>query len=290
MATMAAKFAIELACIAAFASAQAQPSFEVASVRPSNPAEPMAFRGGPGTSDPTQITYTGAPLPTLIVKAYTDWDGVHPQSALSYRIVGLPPVAAPFYDIRARVPPAATPQDLGLMLQNLLAERFSLRVHHENRDVPGYRLVIAKGGPKLKPPEKSAVPLPEGALDEAGENRDIRTDRNGNPQLAPGRKGRVLTGLVSGNRFTARMQSITDIVAMCRMWTGRPIEDETGLKGIYDFDLDFAALVAPDGRDDSTLLPFEFALAQQLGLKLEPKKFSYDVVVIDHIEKVPTEN
>ncbi len=289
MARMAAKFAIVLACIAAFASAQAQPSFEVASVRPSDPAEPMAFLGGPGTSDPTQITYTGVPLSMLIVKAYADWDGVYPQTAQYYRIAGLPPVAVPFYDIRARVPPGTTLQQFRLMLQTLLAERFSLRVHHENRDVPGYRLVIAKGGPKLKPPERNMVPLPEGALDQAGENRDLGTDKNGNPQLAPGRKGRVLTGFGNGNRFTARMQSLPDIVAMCLMWTGRPIEDETGLKGIYDFDLDFA-LGAPDAQDDSTLLPFEFALAQQLGLKLEPKKFPYDVVVIDHIGKVPTEN
>jgi uncharacterized protein (TIGR03435 family) len=142
----------------------------------------------------------------------------------------------------------------------------------------------------LKPPEKSMVLLPEGALDERGENRNLSSDKNG-PDLAPGYKGQVSTAFADGNRITARMQSLADIVVMCQIWTGgRPIEDATGLKDIYDFDLDFAALGATDGRDDSTLQPFEFALTQQLGLKFEPKKFPFDVIIIDHIEKIPSEN
>jgi uncharacterized protein (TIGR03435 family) len=266
-----------------------RPTFEVASVRPSNPHEALALRGGPGTSDPAQIAYTGVPLPILILKAYVGWDEAHPQNTPGYRISGLPAVVEPLYDIRARVPPDTTEEQFRLMLQELLAERFSLRVHHEIRDVPGYQLVIAKNGPKLKAAAKGTAPLPEGALDEVGENRNLRLDKNGDPQLVPGYKGRVLQGTGNGAaRVSARMQSLADIVIMCQTWTGRPIVDKTGLTGIYDFDLDFAPRSAPDSHDAA--LPFEFALTQQLGLKLDPKKVPSDVIVIDHLEKRPTEN
>jgi uncharacterized protein (TIGR03435 family) len=260
-------------------AALAQTTFEVASIQRSSPGEPIAERGGPGTSDPMQFTYTGVPLAHLIVRAY---------DVQRFRIVGLPEIATPFFDIRAKVPPGTTRPQFQVMLQSLLGERFGLRVHHEDREVPGYELVIAKNGPKLRAPEKSSTPVPEGTL-ELVENRNLRMGKDGSPQLVPGHKGLVSTKFAGGNRITARMQSIADIVGMCQTWAGRPVVDKTGLKGIYDFDLDFN-LGSTGGRDDSTLQPFEFALALQLGLKLQPKKLPFDVIVIDHIEKTPTEN
>jgi uncharacterized protein (TIGR03435 family) len=103
-------------------------------------------------------------------------------------------------------------------------------------------------------------------------------------------------------RLTGRLQTSADIADMCEGTSRSPVTDKTGLTGTYDFNLDFSpngqtsSAAAPSSASGSPLgdlkddlPPFEVAI-QSLGLKLQPAKVMMDVVVIDHIEKVPTEN
>lgn len=137
------------------------------------------------------------------------------------------------------------------MLQQLLADRLKLAVHREKKPTPGYALVVAKGGPKLT---KSA-----------GES-DKR-------YILP-------RGLRCDN-------ATLDLLAgMLVRPAGRPVVDKTGITGNYDIELRYA----PEGSGDTTLPSVFTALQEQLGLKLEAEKVEVEMVVIDHVERVPTEN
>src|SRR6202050_2161745 len=146
-------------CAAFAQTTAATPSFEVAPIKPAAPpaasmgpgggmkiAIRMGSQGGPGTSDPGQITYSSMPIKSLLVTAY----GVK-----TYQVSGPSWMDTERFDIVAKVPPGATKDDVKLMLQNLLAERFKLTLHREKKELPMYALMVAKNGPKLKesPPD-----------------------------------------------------------------------------------------------------------------------------------------
>ena len=122
--------------------------FEVASVRPAGPNPdipiPQMFltKGGPGTPDPGQINYSNVPMRELLRQAY-GFNQMYQLSAPAW-------MENARFDIVAKVPAGATRDDFKVMLQNLLAERFDLVVHHETRDLPGYEMTVAKGGLKVK--------------------------------------------------------------------------------------------------------------------------------------------
>jgi uncharacterized protein (TIGR03435 family) len=106
-------------------------------------------QGGPGTPDPGQITYKDIALSTLITEAY----GVR-----SDQVSGPGWPYTQCFDIIAKVPEGATPEQCKLMLQNLLAERFNLQFHHESRILPVYALTVAKSGLKMKDSSKAEPP------------------------------------------------------------------------------------------------------------------------------------
>ncbi len=134
------------------------------------------------------------------------------------------------------------------MLQQLLADRFGVRIHHVARDLPIYVLTVSKGGLKMKPSAPGA---------EANANYA---------------SGRIDAHAVSAANLAMNLSSIV----------GRPIVDKTGLEGGYDFTLEFA----PEGADASDPRPSIFtAMEEQLGLKLRPARGPVDVIVIDHIER-----
>src|SRR5580658_7187033 len=116
--------------------------FEVASVRPAVREEdaPTFGRGGPGTSDPERITQQRVPLVSLLVTAY----------GLDYDQISAPGwVGTELYSVVAKVPPGTTKEQVKLMWQDLLAERFHLKTHLIKKDFPVYELAVAKGGAKL---------------------------------------------------------------------------------------------------------------------------------------------
>lgn len=131
-------------------------TFEVAAVRLSGANTRNMLRGGPGTSDPGQISWTACSLDFLIERAY----GIQ-QDQFS----GPGWLSSARYDISAKVPAGATAEQFDEMLQNLLVERFHLQVHHDTRVLSAYDLVLRRSPPKLKPSEW--VPPPRREL-EAG--------------------------------------------------------------------------------------------------------------------------
>jgi uncharacterized protein (TIGR03435 family) len=289
-----------LAC--GIACAQSNPAFEVASVKLAAPgkgvpADLMRLSDGPGTPDPEHFIYTNVPLGRILLRAFD----VQP-----FQLSGSIPDAR--YDINAKFVPGTTRRQINLMLRNLLVERLGLKFHHEIRNVQGYELVVAKNGVKMK---ESAAPvglpvLPDATVwvpDGGRVGFNTSTDKNGLTELAPGPKGRLLFPLGAGRqRISARLQTLADIVSMCQNQIRQPVVDRTGLNGTYDFNLDFSMNVQPSSTIDRSLasgspladagdegLPFDTAI-HSLGLKLQPSKVAMDVVVVDHIERIPIAN
>ena len=142
--------------------------FEVASIKPSPPPDgqgrTVGCIGGPGNGDPGLLTCRNMNLANLVSMAYK----------LSYYQLSAPDwMKDPFamFDLNARVPEGATRNELNVMMQNLLADRFKLVVHRESREIQQYDLVVAKNGPKFKeaqPPGPSLVQPATPRRDPAG--------------------------------------------------------------------------------------------------------------------------
>jgi uncharacterized protein (TIGR03435 family) len=272
-------------CASACAFAQpanTQPAFEVASVKPSPPfSQRKSFvtgvSGGPGSADPTRITIENYMLLGLLAMAY---------AAEPYQISGpswLEDARETQFDISAKVPDGATKEQVPLMMRNLLTERFHLTAHREKKEVNVYDLVVAKNGPKLK--EAAPAPAPS---DDAEITRPLKLDRDGFPSVPAGRGYRMA---MMNDRATAAFTdgSIEQLADLLSHQIGRPVTDSTGLKGKYDFSLRWSMEGFGKPGDDPGPTIFA-AVQEQLGLRLEQKKGFIDMIVIDHIDKVPTEN
>ena len=178
------------------------------------------------------------------------------------------------------------------MLRNLLGERFHLATHTESRELPGYALSMSGNKPKFQESTGPAAPANDGAPPDL----KLGPDRYFVP---PDRQGVFfqLTGMGSA-RSVFRQVTMRELASNLQARLKRPVSDATGLAAKYDFILSYATegldlgggrlLVGPGGEENA---PDIFsALKEQLGLKLEARKVSADVIVIDHIEKVPTGN
>jgi uncharacterized protein (TIGR03435 family) len=242
-------------------AADANLNFEVATIKPSNPATPgqslLVGRGGGNL-----FTTTNTTLNDLITFAY----GLHVT-----QITGGPSwLASEKFDITGKPEQAGIPNatQLRTMLQKLLAERFSLTFHREKRELSAYRITVVKSGPKLTKSESGGI-LP------------------GFGGRGPGAIGvRNATMPEFADFFQARVLD-------------RPVVDQTGLSGRFDFTLEWrpdtlqtAALGAnaPQLPPEVESRPDLFtAIQEQLGLRLEPGKTPVEVFVIDQVEK-PSEN
>jgi uncharacterized protein (TIGR03435 family) len=304
---------IAFAAFTRFASAQtadAQLTFEVASVRVSAPvsgtrASPRPVtKGGPGTDDPEQIVYERVGILNILLRAF----GVLPDQIVGPAWVSDVNFAtSQKFDIQAKVPPGTSKEQANVMMQNLLKERLGLRFHRETKEFTVYELTSAKGGPKLKEAEQSdGNPAP---LRLEADGRPAR-DKDGFVELPPGRPnsgGYVERGV---DRMSARMQSSQNIAnALGGVLGTRHVIDKTGLTGKYDFNLEFSKVGLPSpaallglppptlgcgaGPDDVPCDPAPdifTAVEKQLGLKLTKANAPLEVIVIDRIQKVPTEN
>jgi uncharacterized protein (TIGR03435 family) len=260
---------------AAFAQDRTRLKFEVASVKPAdrNQDAPPIMRGGPGTSDPERITWEQLSLARLLCRLYAlDFDQVTGPSWLGTER----------YTFIVNLPPGTTKEQLKPMWEDLLAERFHLKTHIIHKDFPVYELSVAKGGPKFHQEPGFPEPRPGEKWAMKPAPRDIRLAfRDATMADFIQRLGWPLS--------TANVTSGT-------LSLGRVV-DKTGLDGSYSFTLEFAGawgpggafLPPPEGQTDPAPTLFD-ALRQQLGLKLEEKKAPLDVLVVDHADRVPTEN
>jgi uncharacterized protein (TIGR03435 family) len=252
-------------------TADSRPSFEVASVKPSPPPGPnrtmgRLVRGGPGSTGPGAITFTNIDLFSLVTMAY----GVN-----AYQLVGPGWLGATRFDITAKLPPGATREQYRLMLQNLLAERFKLAVHRDKKEGRVFDLAVAKNGPKLK----ESADDPAAAADDGSLQPPPSAPR---PPVGYNGPMALLCARCSIEQFTARLAGLL----------GQPVSDATGLNGRYDIRLQYSLAGLQTGPSVDADVPATIfdALQEQLGLKLEPKRGMIDLLAIDHIEKVPTEN
>jgi uncharacterized protein (TIGR03435 family) len=278
--------------LAALASAYAQsPTFEVASVKIESPLDAMQIkgpriRGGPGTSDPGRFGCTWIGLNTLVEWAWELRPSEIDASLLKGQTSG--------YSIEAKIPPNTSSRDFHLMLQNLLVDRFHLAVHRELRNLPVFVLVVAKDGPRLHEAEPAAPDQEPSLVAPWAQRPTASRDKNGTLQIPPGHPG-VLQVMVGGAfRIMGRMQSSADIAQAIEPEAGRRVVDKTGLKGLYDYTLDYSPVMdysingvsRPGGSAES----INGAVLHQLGLEMKADKAEVSVLVVDHFEATPTEN
>ena len=174
------------------------------------------------------------------------------------------------YDVSAKEPERNVSRDeFSLMMQNLLKDRFRLRIHTETHETPVYVLTPAKNGLKL------ADAKPESCLTGA-------KAPNGDTQAECGAMS-VTPELIANEKVS--MEWFAGVLGGL---PGRPVQNQTGFTGSFKVRLEFAP-TAPGGDSDSTKPSIFSALEEQLGLKLESQKGTEEVLFIDHVEK-PSEN
>jgi uncharacterized protein (TIGR03435 family) len=214
-------------------------SFEVASIHPNASGSPDSVVNLPDTG---RLSATNATLEALIRAAWV---------IQNMQIIGGPKwIDADRFDIEAKTSRPIRDSDDGPLLQNLLAERFHLKVHQESRNLPAYALRVTKNGRKF--PEHK------------GDTGSIHTSR-GAEKIS-----------VTAERFT-----MSQLAGILGRQVGRVVQDKTGLRGYYDFSLEWDPGQTPDSQTPSIFS----ALEEQLGLKLEASRGSVPVLVIDHAEK-----
>jgi uncharacterized protein (TIGR03435 family) len=310
----------------------AGPEFEVATIKAAAQPTPELFRTGKihlgMTVDGGRVDIGGLPLIALLQQAFR---------------VKMFQVAAPDWaresrwDILAKLPDGASQDQIPEMLQALLADRFKLVVHRENKELPVYELVVAKGGAKMKasvdPPDPADAPAngafgffggpPPGPPPAGGPGRG--------PNDGPGRGNAEFTSpqfgtmKISGSPQEGRIHldaskvSMAGLADMLTGMTDRPVFDKTGLSGNYQVALDLSldemmggmaraqgfgfgpgGPGGPGGRGgpggaqtDGASDPSGgtvFASLAKLGLKLDARKAPVETIVVDHLEKGPTEN
>ncbi|HEY6212651.1 MAG TPA: TIGR03435 family protein [Vicinamibacterales bacterium] len=278
-----------LICLALLMQTAAPPAFEVASVKQ---VSFEVFRQrksgvGCGMPSPGRVSCMGS-VRMLLAQAYDV-----PLARSSQDIVGLPDWADDdIYAIEAVVstgdPAMLSPESVYAMVRTLFAERFKLIAHHERKEVAGYALVMARGdgkpGPRLQPTPKACADW-------------IVSRTKGEPPVVFGDLpcGR---GQMGGSVMRQTRVPISQLANLLSARVERPVENRTGLAGMYAFDLRWAApmpanpsidaLPSPPPSDDLPASIFT-ALQEQLGLKLEPSRTMGEFLVVDRIDR-PTPN
>ena len=280
MLTLRAVAAIIILSRGAIAQTDARPEFEVASIKPAAPdARGMFIRPTPGG----RVNITNMSLKELIVIAWR----IQP-----FQISGGPAwLDSVHYDIAAKSENNFKPNEMALMLQSLLKDRFHLTLHPETRELPIYALVMAKKDGKLGP-----------SLTESKEGDCTPLDPSKGPP--PPEPGKLPTlgcgGLFMQPRLLRGVGVTVDrLIPMLSRLLGRTVVNKTGLAGQFDISMEWTpdeTQVMQLPPDAPTLAPSDAmgpsifaAIQEQLGLKLESQKGPVEIFVIDRAEK-PSEN
>jgi uncharacterized protein (TIGR03435 family) len=167
----------------------------------------------------------------------------------------------PRYDIEAKAADPVPEEQMKLMLQRLLAERFQFAAHHEMREGVHQVLRVAKGGPKLK----EAVPVP------------------GTPTVKHDS---------ANSRIVCTGATLDELLFRLQVMGSQRIYNQTGLAGRYDFTLDYGKYVEDSDPSHrlNALTQARFDAMRELGLQIVEAKMPVDTLVVDHAEKIPTGN
>jgi uncharacterized protein (TIGR03435 family) len=219
------------------------PAFEVASVKP---AAPRTGRGGRTTVSGDRFAYANSTLANLVARACL---------VKTYQIEGPSWIRTERYDVVAKAPDNTPKEQVPLMLQSLLAERFQLKLHRELKETAVYALIPGKGQPKFQKSE--------------GE----------------------LSYDMSNNRRELKNHTMLQLVDFLSSILQHLVFDRTGLPGTYNFPLEMSMeeLGGLNATPDSSA-PSIFTIVEGLGLKLDSRKEPVEVIIIDSGNKVPAEN
>jgi uncharacterized protein (TIGR03435 family) len=244
-------------------------------------------RGGPGTADPTLFQCTNCTVAFLISKAFALQRYQFPAQA------SLPDAA---FDITARVPEGSAPQQFTVMLQSMLKDRFGLAYRYEKKQIQGYEMVVAKGGTKFA--QSNGQPK---SPDPGGAGGNWHNGNGGHDAHA----GLMVFG--GQGRYRGENQTTEELAQVISDQLMRPVDDHTGLQGKYDFTLTWSddgahAATHPAGAwehgdhgsasaaDSATGPGLIGALDAQLGLRLESKRVTANIFVVDRVNKEPSAN
>ena len=235
-----------LACAAAIAQQAERPSFEVASVRVSQPGRDVI------EAQPGSLTIRNLRLLATIAWAY---------DVAEYQVSGPSWMNEVWVDIVAKAATPANEAALRVMLQTLLADRFKLELHRETKEIQALVLTVGKNGHKLEP-----------------------TETVGSPSFKTGKMN-----------LTGQGATVAQLTRFLSREAHMPIVDQTGLTGRYNYFLDVNAYVTEEMTKSPGPPPeagsiIAQAMQAQLGLKLEAKKAPVEMLIIDHLEKAPSEN
>jgi uncharacterized protein (TIGR03435 family) len=246
------------------AHAQTPPAtlnFEVASIKPSLPGrQPVGI--GPAPGGVRFEAHDDALIQSLIARAYR---------VLPDQVMGVPKwIEGDHYDVYARAERPSSPAEHRVMLQNLLADRFQLRVHRGTKELQEYALTVDKNGSRLTASETPCTGAP--SVEESFEELH---------------RVKVAAKCIPMDEFAGLLQSVLY----------RPVADETNLTGNYDLDFIFVEEV-PSAVAERLLnsgLPFKphptlfEAVQRQFGLQLVFKKAPVEIIVVDSVAR-PSEN
>ena len=307
------------------AQTPAKPQFEVATIKPAPPLDPAKLASGQLNvgvkSDAGRVDIGFFSLADLIRTAYR----IKP-----YQLSGPDWMSSQRWNVTAKIPDGAPADQMPEMLQALLAERFQLVAHRSTTDHAIYALETAKGGPKLKeaepdPPAPEAADAPAGSpggrgmVFGSGENQVRITPNAGGrgANISSAKYGQMKVAVAEGGamRMEFSKMKMGDLADMLSQFLDRPVMDMTGLTGSYQVALDlsmedlmkvarasgFGAMMGagPGPRADAGRSPGDaastpgsslFTAVQQLGLRLDGRKAPVEMIVVDHLEKTPTEN
>jgi uncharacterized protein (TIGR03435 family) len=244
-----------------------RPAFDAASFKLSADQTPSSRRSD--KRDPGRIEFHGVTLQGLLWEAYHDWyyQIVWPQDWKDARSVK--------YDLVATLPPGVSKERIPEMLQTLMRERLQFKMHRELRDIPVYALSVAKSGLLMQKAD---------------------ADPNADPQNPPDVE--ILT--VNQERRVQGRVTMTYLLLALAGNLDRPLVDTTGLEGEYQIDLRFTPMQPRSPSQPSPEDPVAdylsaagslvTALEKQCGIHVEARKAPIDMLIIDHINRTPSEN
>lgn len=253
--------------------------FDVASVR-QTPAGSQASLGlrttgaGSVTITSDRASYRNITLKSLLTRAY---------NLKPFQISGPAWIDSERYDVLATIPEGTPIEDVPVMLQHLLAERFRITLHSETKQHSGYSLGIGKGGPKLKL---------------SAENNN--SDPSANPDASRRQASLSFTMGGSSTVMNFKGETMPAFADFLSRTLGRPIIDSTGLPGKFDIALPVSmGVIMPGAQEtgadgspvesDSSMASL-FTAIHDLGLKLDSDKVPLKCIVVDKAKKIPTEN
>jgi uncharacterized protein (TIGR03435 family) len=285
--------------------AQTKAEFDVASIRVSPPREGFHFAADSGggeadLSNPGMFRCSNCTLATLIRKAF---------NLQNYQFPGKSTLGSETFEVMAKIPAGAAPEDYRAMLQTLLKDRFGLTYHFSEKTLRGYHMVVAKGGSKLKVSEDTDTNRPK-------QNGSSDEHRFGAPGQDHAHKGMVSFNGTS--TYRGDHQTTGDLAQILSDQLMAPVDDQTNLPGKYDIALTWTGTGAgqspanhvesggafgghgdhggggagPAGskRDELTPSLFE-AVQMRLGLKLVPSDQAVArIFVVDRAERLPSAN